>query len=254
MATAEDALGAARSFLGEGPNRFCDWYPAPIGTAWCAIFQSYVLSQVGIPTRFAWVSGGFDQYRAEGRTFAPYAAEPGDLVAFDYDGGGRNNYDHVAIVETVERDAQGVPTALVAINGNWQNQVQRVRHRFNAGGFSGGIAEIARPAYTTAPTPAPTTKGSHEMISLLTMPDGRGVEFRAFWGTVFHRWQKTVGGSWTEWALVNAAKPPTDVDSVSARVASGGALELLAWSTADGTTFRSWQPSKGSSWSGWSGA
>lgn len=178
MATAEDALGAARSYLGEGPNRFVDWYPAPIGTAWCAIFQSYILSQVGIPTRFAWVSGGFDQYRAEGRTFAPHEAQPADLVAFDYDGGGRNNYDHVAIVETVERDAQGVPTALVAINGNWQNQVQRVRHRFNAGGFSGGIAEIARPAYTPAPTPAPTPEDDDDVASVL----GRDAKS----GTIYH--------------------------------------------------------------------
>jgi hypothetical protein len=92
------------------------------------------------------------------------------------------------------------------------------------------------------------------MISLLTMPDGRGVEFRAVWGTIVHRWQKTVGGSWTEWAPVNATKPPMLVDSVSARVASGGALEILAWNSADGTTVRSWQPTKGSSWSGWSAA
>jgi hypothetical protein len=105
-----------------------------------------------------------------------------------------------------------------------------------------------------APTSPPAPKGSHEMISLLTMPDGRGVEFRAIFGTIFHRWQKTVGGSWTDWSLVNAAKPPSIVDSVSARVASGGALELLAWNSVDGTTFRTWQLRKGSSWSGWSAA
>jgi hypothetical protein len=105
-----------------------------------------------------------------------------------------------------------------------------------------------------APPSPPAPKGSRNMISLLTMPDGRGVEFRAVWGTIVHRWQKTVGGSWTEWSLVNATKPPTVVDSVSARVASGGALEILAWNSADGTTVRSWQPTKGSSWSGWSAA
>jgi hypothetical protein len=249
MATAEEAVAAARSYLGEGPDRFCAWYPAPIGTAWCAIFQSYVLTQVGIPTHFAWVSGGFDRYRSEGRTFAPHEAQAGDLVAFDYDNGGPRAYDHVAIVESVNADG------IIAINGNWQNRVQRVLHRWDRSGFAGGIAEIARPDYTTpAPPPPPALKGSHDMISLLTMPDGRGVEFRAFWGTVFHRWQKTVGGSWTEWALVNAAKPPSIVDSVSARVAAAGALELLAWNSADGTTFRSWQPTKGSTWSGWSGA
>ena len=88
MATADDALNAARSYLGEGPQRFWDWYPAPAGTAWCCIFQSYVLTQVGIPTHYAWVSGLFDFYRSQGRTLAPYQAQPGDLVAFDYDGNG----------------------------------------------------------------------------------------------------------------------------------------------------------------------
>jgi hypothetical protein len=101
---------------------------------------------------------------------------------------------------------------------------------------------------------SPVSKGSHEMISLLTMPDGRGIEFRAIFGTIFNRWQTTVGGTWTDWTLVNADNPPSPVDSVSARVAAGGALELLAWNSVDGTTFRTWQPTKGSSWSGWSAA
>ena len=92
------------------------------------------------------------------------------------------------------------------------------------------------------------------MISLLTMPDGRGIEFRAVFGTIFNRWQIEVGGTWTDWTVVNQDNPPSPVDSVSARVAAGGALELLAWNSADGTTFRTWQPSKGSSWSGWSAA
>jgi hypothetical protein len=101
---------------------------------------------------------------------------------------------------------------------------------------------------------SPVSKGSHEMISLLTMPDGRGIEFRAVFGTIFNRWQIEVGGTWTDWTLVNQDNPPSPVDSVSSRVAAGGALELLAWNSADGTTFRTWQPSKGSSWSGWSAA
>jgi hypothetical protein len=101
---------------------------------------------------------------------------------------------------------------------------------------------------------SPVSKGSHEMISLLTMPDGRGIEFRAVFGTIFNRWQIEVGGTWTDWTFVNQDNPPSLVDSVSARVAAGGALELLAWNSSDGTTFRTWQLSKGSSWSGWSDA
>ena len=161
MPSAEQTLNIARSYLGEGPARFVNWYPAPMGTAWCAIFQSYVLSQVGIQTHYAWVSGLFDQYRREGRTFAPREAQPGDLVAFDYDGGGRSAYDHIAMVESVTSDG------IIAINGNWSNKVQRVLHRWNAGGFAGGIAEIARPAYTQDPEP------EDEEVKSLLMIDRR---------------------------------------------------------------------------------
>ena len=148
MPTAEQTLNIARSYLGEGPARFVNWYPAPMGTAWCAIFQSYCLTQAGIPTHYAWVSGLFDQYRREGRTFAPHEAQPGDLVAFDYDGNGPRSYDHIAMVESVTSEG------IIAINGNWSNKVLRVLHRWNAGGFAGGIAEIARPAYDQ-PNPDP---------------------------------------------------------------------------------------------------
>lgn len=149
MATADDALNVARAQLGKGPDEFCAWYPAPIGTAWCCIFQSWVLSQVGIPTHYAWVSGLFDFYRANGRTFAPREAQPGDLVAFDYDGGGPRAYDHIAMVEYVDGDS------IVCIDGNWANRVQRVRRYFDRPGYQGGIAEIARPTYFTPPTPTP---------------------------------------------------------------------------------------------------
>jgi hypothetical protein len=51
---------------------------------------------------------------------------------------------------------------IVAINGNWSGKVSRVLHRFNAGGYAGGIAEIARPAYSNNPEPE-----DDEMKSLL---------------------------------------------------------------------------------------
>ena len=117
-----------------------------------------MLTDAGIPTHFAWVSGLFDQYRAQGRTFAPHEAQPGDLIAFDYDGSGPSSYDHIAMVESV------TDAGIVAINGNWTNKVCRVLHRWNGTGYEGGIAEIARPAYASAPvpTPKPTPQPSEE--------------------------------------------------------------------------------------------
>lgn len=154
MATADDALNVARSYLGEGPRRFTDWYPASTSTPWCCIFQSFVLTQVGLPTHYAWVSGLFDAMRAEGRTFAPYEAQPGDLVAFDYSGNdGAAAYDHIAMVEYVGTDAGGA--YMVCIDGNWANSVMRVKRYFGRSGYGGGIAEIARPYYSAPAPPAP---------------------------------------------------------------------------------------------------
>jgi hypothetical protein len=83
--------------------------------------------------------------RAQGRnSYDIRTAQPGDLIAFEWNStpGG---YDHIAMVESV--DADGV----MAINGNVNgSRVQRLWHSFN----SGGIAEIARPTYST-PTPSP---------------------------------------------------------------------------------------------------
>jgi len=145
MATVDEVLNIERSFLGEGGQRFWDWYPAAPGTAWCCIFQSYCLTAAGIDTHYAWVSGLFDAMRAQGRnSYDIRSAQPGDLIAFEWNStpGG---YDHIAMVESV--DADGV----MAINGNVNgSRVQRLWHSFN----SGGIAEIARPTYST-PSPSP---------------------------------------------------------------------------------------------------
>lgn len=165
MATAEETVAFARSFLGEGPKRFTDWYPASVTTPWCAIFQSFCLSATGQPVHYAWVSAMFDQYRSQGRTRANIRdAQVGDLVAFDYDGGGSRAYDHVAMVESVALDGSG----LICINGNWQNRVQRVLHRWDRSGFAGGIAEIAVPYYTQIPTP-PNPDGDDDVKSIMLM-------------------------------------------------------------------------------------
>ena len=146
MATVDEVLDIERSFLGEGGQRFWDWYPAAPGTAWCCIFQSYCLTAAGMDTHYAWVSGLFDAMRAEGRnSYDIRTAQPGALIAFEWNStpGG---YDHIAMVEAA--DSSGV----TAINGNVNgSRVQRLWHPFNGG----GIAEIARPAYDITPTPSP---------------------------------------------------------------------------------------------------
>jgi hypothetical protein len=169
MPTVDEVLNIERSFLGEGGQRFWDWYPLPYGSAWCCAFQSYCLTAAGIDTHYAWVSGLFDQYRSEGRTSCDArAATPGALIAFEWNStpGG---YDHIAMVESV--DANGV----TAINGNVNgSRVQRLWHPFNGG----GIAEVAFPEYDTPPTP---TQSIEADMFHLKNTDGRD-EFFALAG------------------------------------------------------------------------
>ena len=159
MATPDDVLGIEAGYLGEGGERFWSWYPAPAGTAWCCIFQSYCLTQAGIPTHFAWVSGLFDHYRSSGlfTSTNPQAdAQPGDLVAFEW-GSTPGGYDHIAMI--VSTDRSGAWTRNGNVNGS------RVRDLWFPWS-GGGMAEIARPPYTS-PTPTPTPPEDEEMKSVL---------------------------------------------------------------------------------------
>lgn len=92
------------------------------------------------------------------------------------------------------------------------------------------------------------------MRILLTMRNGCGVEFCCVFGTVAHRWQTAPGSTWTDWAPVVAANPPTPVDSVTARQGANGALEVIVWNSADGKSYRSWQSREGGTWVDWQNA
>lgn len=240
MTTAIEVLDLEGTRLGAGGDEFWAWYPAPAGTAWCMIFQSWALTACGIPTHYAWVSALFDDYRAEGRnTYDIRSAQPGDLVAFEW-GSTPGGYDHVAMV--LEPTATGLWTRNGNVNGS------RVADLWFPYG-TGEMAELARPAYINPPT-----GGSHQMRTLLTMPNGCGVEFCAIFGTITHRWQTSPGSTWSDWVPVVAANPPAPVDSVTARAANSGALEIICWDSGTGVAFRTWQTSFGSTWVDWQAA
>lgn len=237
MATVDEVLNIERSFLGEGGNRFWDWYPAAYGTAWCCIFQSYCLTQAGIPTHYAWVSALFDQYRSEGRnSYDIRTAQPGDLIAFEWNStpGG---YDHIAMVESV--DANGV----TAINGNVNgSRVQRLWHPFNGG----GIAEIARPPYSTIPTPSPTESTEADMFKL-TNNDGREEWFAlTAGGQAVHAWASVPGGKVGPWVEVMAGIAGSNL---FAEKLGDGRLQVTV--TAAGGLWQSHQTSPGGGWSPW---
>lgn len=162
MATAEQVLNLERSYLGEGGSRFWKWYGARSGTAWCDIFQSFCLTAVGVPTKFAWVSAHFDNYRANGHFTSTNIREalPGDLVAFEW-GKTAGGYDHIAMIEEL------TPTGAWTLNGNVNgSKVARLWFPFNGG----GMAEIARPFYETN---QPTTDTEEEEMKPYMLHDAR---------------------------------------------------------------------------------
>lgn len=238
MATVDEVLDIERSFLGEGGQRFWAWYPAAPGTAWCDIFQSYCLSAVGIPTHFAWVSAHFDYYRALGRTsYDIRSASPGALIAFEWNqtpGG----YDHIAMVESV--DANGV----TAINGNVNgSRVQRLWHPFNGG----GIAEVAFPEYSIAPTPTPTESSETDMFKLINN-DGREEWFAlTSGGQAVHAWASKPGGKVGPWVEVMGGIAGSNL---FAEKLSDGRLRVTV--TAAGGLWQSNQITPGGGWSAWS--
>lgn len=164
MTTAQQVLDLEATRLDDGGDEFWRWYPAAPGTPWCMIFQSWALSECGIPTHFAWVSAFFDDYRRQGRnSYDIRTAQPGDLVAFEW-GSTPGGYDHVAMI--IGLTDTGAWTRNGNVNGS---KVKDLWFPFDGG----GMAEIARPPYSTAPTPTPTPE-EDEMKRYLLRGDKSG--------------------------------------------------------------------------------
>lgn len=147
MTTAQQVLNFEGARLGQGGDETWAWYPLARGTAWCMAFQSMALSECGIPTKWAWVSACFDEYRSQGRTSTDIrTAQPGDLVAFEW-GSTPGGYDHVAMI--IGLTETGAWTRNGNVNGS---KVADLWFPFDGG----GMAEIARPPYETPIPPTPT--------------------------------------------------------------------------------------------------
>jgi hypothetical protein len=152
VTTAAEVLYAEGLHLGAGGDEFWDWYPAPHGTAWCCIFQSWSLTQCGMDIHFAWVSGLFDWAKSQGWWSSTdiRQAQPGDCVAFEW-GSTPGGYDHIAMILSVTDS--GCWTRNGNVNGS---RVRDLWFPFDGG----GMAELVRPPYTVdppAPAPEPVT-------------------------------------------------------------------------------------------------
>lgn len=126
MASVADLLALVRGEVGntsgkkywdyywQGSWEYVDGYTTP----YCACFVSWALGTLGIPCEGFPSACAFDQsWQANGRRIEAYDLQPGDVINFDWDGGGG---DHVGFVE--ERLDAGYYTT---VEGNAGNAVRR---------------------------------------------------------------------------------------------------------------------------------
>lgn len=132
MATASDLLRVARAEVGTTSGRkYWDaywrgsWsYVDGDTTPYCACFVSWCLAQAGVSAPYFPSAVAFDQRDdLGGRSVSRWDLQPGDLVAFDWDGDDRG--DHVGIVEA----AHGGGT-YTCIEGNTSGGVVARRTRY----------------------------------------------------------------------------------------------------------------------------
>lgn len=239
MTTAQQVLDFEGARLGQGGDETWGWYPLSRGTAWCMAFQSMALSECGIPTRYAWVSACFDDYRRQGRnSYDIRSAQPGDLVAFEW-GTTAGGYDHVAMI--IGLTETGAWTRNGNVNGS---RVKDLWFPFDGG----GMAEIARPPYSI-PTPPPTpieTKEEH-MFQFKNV-DGRD-EYIALTegGQVIGCWSLTPTGPIGPWVEL---KPGIAGSHLLAQQAKDG--RLVVQIAAYGELYGSWQSVPGGGpWCDW---
>ena len=115
MATAEQLLKIARSYIGSSDgDGFIRKYNAytgigiPLGSAWCAIFVSYVARMAGVPTseipNYHNCTAGMNAFKKAGRwkNRSGYTPKTGDIVLFDWNRAVYDGLDHTGIIERVE--------------------------------------------------------------------------------------------------------------------------------------------------------
>ena len=142
--TAASVLEVAQSQIGTTDGtKYGRWYArvsgrpeyAAIGTAWCAMFVSWVFDQAGATC--AGIPGAYcptiyAAAKAAGATRSARDARAGDVVLFDWDGG---NPDHVGVVES------NTGAALATIEGNVAGAVRRRTRAYST------VKAVIRPSY-----------------------------------------------------------------------------------------------------------
>lgn len=131
----ETAINEIGTFHGD---KYWRWYGFEGRVEWCAIFVSWVADQVGYLNQekiiksanclemINWLTEK-GNYR---KTSESYHPQPGDLIFFDWNGGGTGK-DHVGIVEFTDGNI------IQTVEGNTSNKVARRTYFLNDPSISG---------------------------------------------------------------------------------------------------------------------
>lgn len=152
MATAQQIINKAASYIGENGRRFTGYYGWADNTPWCALFQSFVKDSVdpSLWSSSAAVSGIVNQLAR----INDWEARPGDIVAFNWDGRTDLGWmDHIGLVEWANID-HNLNGYFGTIEGNYggTNLTSRVTRvtRNNQGSY---FTAFFRPRYGSPKPP-----------------------------------------------------------------------------------------------------
>lgn len=117
--------------IGNGGDKYWQWYGYNHRVEWCAVFVSYIANQNGILNtkvpKFVWVKIGVDYYKERNLLKTPkeYIPKPADIIFFDWNNNGV--IDHVGYVEKV------IDNKVYTIEGNVDHKdVRRKKYPLNS--------------------------------------------------------------------------------------------------------------------------
>lgn len=134
--------------LGNNGSKYVKYYGAKIGTAWCAIFVSWVANEAGyidsgVIPKFKTCGVGLDWFDKKGQWVnrkdnPDFVPKPGDIIFYDWKWNSNGYADHVGIVYQVEGNK------VITIEGNTGDGECNKRERYLN---NGEILGYGTPAY-----------------------------------------------------------------------------------------------------------
>lgn len=201
MATAEQAVSMAASFIGQNGRKFTGHYGWADNTPWCALFQSYVKDAIdpSLWDSSAAVSGVVNQLDR----INDWEARPGDLVAFNWDG--RTSLapmmDHIGMVEWADID-RSLNGYFGTIEGNYggTNLTSRVTRvtRNNQGNY---FTAFFRPVYGSPKPPEGWSGPGQEIAGADRYATAEAIANRKGWSgrlmaAAPDKWPDLASGMW----------------------------------------------------------